>query len=164
MVGDNKRVLAAGFDLEFRLGSHGPGLAHDLYVNLQILPPRPNSTAAVMPVDTDNWSGRHSLGRITNLVSNESFKLAPLAIVNPITLRFSLVPPFESPLIYQIGYGHSGSPITKIEGIVKPEILQAVYDALVAAKGDEEKKDAGYQFIVTVMDIKDPAATHDRKT
>ena len=162
VVKNDRTVLAAEFDLEFRLSSYGPGLARDLYVNLQILPPGPDSTALVMPVDTNNWSGRHSLGRFTNLVSNESFKLAPMAIVNPVTLRFSLVPPFESALIYEISYGHGGSPITKIEGRVKPEVLQAAYDVLAAAS-DQEKKEAGHQFIVTVMNIKDPGANQDRK-
>jgi hypothetical protein len=155
MVGNNRQVFAAEFDIEFRLSSYGPGLARDLYVNLHVLPPKGGSTALAMPVDTNNWSARHSLGRFTNLVSNEPFKLAPMAIVNPITLRFNLVPPFESALTYQITYGHGSSPITKLDSRVEPNILQTAYDAFMGA-GEERRKAASYEFIVAVMNIKDP--------
>jgi len=76
----------------------------------------------------------------------------PAAIVNPITLHFRFVPPFESDFIYEITFGHHASPVTKLEVRVKPDILQKAYNAFE----ESDDREAGFQFITTVMDIKDP--------
>jgi hypothetical protein len=144
---------AAEFDLGFMLGSHGPGVARDLYVNVQLIPSRGGSTAAIAIPDKVNWSGHHAFGRITNIVSNDSFKLAPEAFVQPIIFELSFRPPFESDLFYEITFGHQASPVTKVTARVKPVVLTQAHETLLKA-GDSDEK-TGREFVETVMDLKD---------
>jgi len=149
---------AAEFDLGFMLGSHGPGVARDLYVNVQLMPPTGGSTAAVVIRDKINWSGHHAFGRITNIISNDAFKLAPEAFVQPIVLKFSFVPPFETDMFYEFTFGHRGSPVRKLNARIKPDVLTWAHETLL--KNGDSNKDAGSESVQTVLDIKD---TDDRR-
>ena len=144
---------AAEFDLGFMLGSHGPGVARDLYVNVQLIPSRGGSTAAIAIPNKVNWSGHHAFERITNIVSNDSFKLAPEAFVQPIIFKLSFMPPFESDLVYEITFGHQTSPVTKVNTRVKPEVLTQAHEALLKTGDSDEKTRRA--FVETVMDLKD---------
>jgi hypothetical protein len=153
LVETTGKQWAAEFDLGFMLGSHGPGVARDLYVNVQVIPPRGGSTAAIVIQDKLNWSGHHAFGRITNIVSNDNFKLAPQAFVQPIIFKLSFVPPFDSDLFYDITFGHQTSAVTKVSARVKPEVLTEAHQVFLKA-GDSHEK-TGREFVETVMDLKD---------
>jgi hypothetical protein len=154
LVDNGQGYPAIECDVDFRLGSHGPSLARGLYVNLQILPPKDLSSAAFIPVDPTNWSYRHSLGRMTNLVANDSFKLAPMATVSPVTLKLKFIPPFNSDFIYELTFGHESSPISKMDGRLTPIELQNAYETFVSAS-QSSRVSAGHEFVETVMRMKD---------
>jgi hypothetical protein len=115
VVAKSSAQMAAEFAIGFMLGSHGPGVARDLYVNLRISSPEGPSTAAVSISDQTNWTGHCAFRAVWNLVSRDSFKLAPEAMVQPIVLYLSFAPPFESEFWYKITFGHHSSPVRKVE-------------------------------------------------
>jgi hypothetical protein len=139
----------ADFALGFMLKSNGPGIARDLYADVQMLPPGTRTSIAVDP-DADHWTGYRVLGVVFNLFSKDSFRLAPGGLANPFTLRCQFAPPFERPLKYEISFGHQGSPAAYVRAEVSPTTIQDAYDALVAAKGAYE---AGTAFVKSVMAI-----------
>jgi hypothetical protein len=115
VVAKSSAQMAVEFAIGFMLGSHGPGVARDLYVNLRISSPEGPSTAAVSISDQTNWTGHCAFRAVWNLVSRDSFKLAPEAMVQPIVLYLSFAPPFESEFWYKITFGHHSSPVRKVE-------------------------------------------------
>ena len=125
-------------NLGIQLGSHGPGLARDLYLNVDFLPPRGDTKMWVIP-DKSNWSGNFGYGRTCQIVSNDSFKLAPQSFTQPVTLKIILAPPFESDLYYKIIFGHEGSPTRKVEKTVMREAIQDAYERFSVESADEEK-------------------------
>jgi hypothetical protein len=145
-------LVAVECSIGFMLGSHGPGLARDLYVNLKIFPPKGASQGAVSISDQTNWTGQHAFGVMWNLVSIDAFKLAPQSMTRPIVLQLSFAPPCESDFWYEITFGHQGSPVRKVEARVIPEVLQEAYEACKdSGEGDEIRR----EFIDIVMDIKE---------
>ena len=101
-------LVSVECSIGFMLGSYGPGLARDLYVNLQIFPPRGASHCVVSISDQINWTGQNAFGVMWNLVSIDAFKLAPQSMTQPIVLHLSFAPPFESDFRYEITFGHGG--------------------------------------------------------
>jgi hypothetical protein len=126
------------FNFGIQLGSHGPGLARDLYLNLDFVKPKGNTQMWVTP-DKTNWTGNFAFGRMTQLVSMDSFKLAPQSFTQPLTLKIVFVPPFEGDLSYKIVFGHEGSPTRKVEAVVSKGTIQVAYKSfLKSSQRDEE--------------------------
>src|SRR5437899_773496 len=86
-------VHAAVFTVGFMLGSHGPGIARDLYVNIKMLPPGDATTIAMQIMET-NWTGRQSLGVWSSFVAGDASKLAREGAVTTLTSDCTLAPPF----------------------------------------------------------------------
>jgi hypothetical protein len=140
------------FVLGFRLGSWGPGLARDLYVNVQMRPPGGPSEFAVGPADND-WKSRQHFGVIADFVSVDGFKLAPLGQVLVFRWLARIEPPFESGLEYEISFGHAASPVRQVIWKLSAEELQGAFDRFVSSRQDAEN---GRQFVKDVMGLERP--------
>lgn len=132
---------AVSFDAGFLLSTNGPGLVRDIFVTAELGSPGGKSLLKYGFKDTENWSGSQALGYRFSIVSNDGFKLAPGAIIQPFFLTYRLQPPFGQPIQVIFSYGHRDSSTTKVEHLVSPADLQAAYDAY--------------------FDDKTPAAEHD---
>lgn len=126
------------FNLGIQLGSHGPGLARDLYLNVNFMKPKGNTQTWITP-DKTNWTGNFASARMIQLVSLDSFKLAPQSFTEPLTLKIVFVPPFEGNLSCKIVFGHEGSPTRKVETAVSKDAIQVAYERfLISSQRDEE--------------------------
>lgn len=127
-----------GIEINFgiQIGSHGPGLARDLYISLDFLRPKGGSQAWITP-DKLNWTGTFNFGRITQLVSNGAFKLAPQSFATPIIIKLVLARPFESDLSCKLVFGHEGSPTRKVEKSVNRELIDKAFDEYLGMAADQ---------------------------
>jgi hypothetical protein len=125
---------AISFSAGFLLSTNGPGLVRDIFVTAELGSPDGKSELKYGFKDVATWSGSKALGYRFSIVSNDGFKLAPGAIIEPFFLSFRLEPPFIKPLHVILSYGHRESPTTKVEHLVTPAELQAVYDSYFAAR------------------------------
>ena len=81
-----------------------------------------------------------AFGRITQLVSVDSFRLAPQSFCTPITVKLILTPPFQSGLSFKLTFGHEGSPTRKVEGGVSKEVLRSAFDSFVEMSDEDLEK------------------------
>jgi len=132
---------AITFQAGFLLSTNGPGLAHDIFVTAELGTPDAKSELKYGFRDKSIWDGSMALGYRFSVVSKDTFKLAPGAIVQPFFLTYRLEPPFLSPLHVIVSFGHRDSPTTKIERIVAPADLQSAYDSYFAKKTTEAEKE-----------------------
>jgi hypothetical protein len=137
------------FQLGFVLGSHGPGMARDLYVNIKTFRPKGRTEIAIQP-DSTNWTGHNAYGVLTNLVSKDSFKLSPGSLIQPFVFAVRAIPPFESEFSYEITFGHGASQMRRIETRVSPEKLVAAHQAFATAAWSS---DVGRRFVEDFMDL-----------
>jgi len=146
------------FAIGFTLRSHGPGFAKDLYVSAKVAASKPEgpSNVCITLSDQHNWIEQYPKGAFKNLVSKDSFKLAPGALTQPLMLEYTLIPPFLSELSYEITFGHATSPVRMIEGKADKETLQQAFDELLKDIKDIDKKEkAKINFVKKVMALKD---------
>jgi hypothetical protein len=106
------------FNFGIQLGSHGPGLARGLYLNADFGIPAGGTKMWFEP-DRTNWTGNFAFARMIQLVSHDSYKLAPEAFATPLTIKVVFAEPFESDLYYKIVFGHDDAPTRKIEQAVQ---------------------------------------------
>jgi len=128
---------AITFTAGFLLSTHGPGLVRDLFVTAELAAPGGASELKYGFKDAQNWTGSRALGYRFSIVSNDAFKLAPGAIIEPVFLSFRLQPPFQSALHLIISYGHRDSPTTLTEVLIAPGELQTKYDLYFADRTTE---------------------------
>ena len=137
----------------FALVNQGPGIARELYVNARLFPPNGKSRAKYDVVDPTNWTGQVALGVMLNLISNESYRLAPNAMVQPFSMELYFLPPFESDFSFEITFGHQNWPMRKLATTVQRGKIATAYGLFVAGRGeptDETKK----LFMVEVFPFK----------
>lgn len=140
----------------FMLCSNGPGMARDLYVNLLLHPPGEPTKFMVSTTQDRNWSGYTGFGgMVTHLVAGDTFKLAPGARIQPLTLEFELKPPFKDELYYEFTYGHGGSPMKKLEARVTPAELDSAYANFFGSPHDNE---AGKRLLHAALKIEEKEA------
>jgi hypothetical protein len=125
-------LSALALELGIIFTTNGPGLARDIFLNAMLQVPSGPSKIAFTGPDTSIWSGRVFLGNTISVVSRDSFKLSPRAIIPSITLQVRLAPPFGGDLWYTLFYGHGASATTKIEARVPAEELTRLFDELRA--------------------------------
>lgn len=103
----------------------------------------------------------HFFGCITQVLANESFRLAPQVIVQPVTLTFSLIPPFPERLYMKITTGCSGSSIKELSHELSPAELQALYDEFVTQRRSEKARREFARRIVGARDRDQEAGTYE---
>lgn len=138
----------ARFRIGLLLTNRSPVIARDVYVIVMVLPPGGNSTVGVEFPDLQNWSVNHAFGCITQILCKDSFRLAPHVVCQPVTLTFSLVPPFPERLVLKITTGCTGSPIKESRHQLVPEELQGLYAAFAAS---HEDVDSGREFVRKIV-------------
>lgn len=119
------------FDVNFQLMTGGPGVVRDLYLSIRLPAIYGGVGVGIKFLDPQNWTGHNAYKQIIGLVSKDGFKLAPGAVIAPITLVFTLAPPFLGPLSFEFKYGHAESPVNVVEAALEPAALQAAYDVIV---------------------------------
>jgi hypothetical protein len=130
----------ARFRIGLLLTNRSPAVARDLYLSVMVIPPGGNSTIAVEFPDLQNWSANHVFGCITQVLCKDSFRLAPHVVCQPVTLTFSLVPPFPDRLQLKITTGCGGSPIKEFKHRLAPEELERLYAEFAAHRRDAEAR------------------------
>lgn len=137
---------AITFQAGFLLSTNGPGLVHDIFATAELGAPGGKSELKYGFKDKSIWDGSMALGYRFSIVSKDTFKLAPGAIVQPFFLTYRLEPPFLTPLTVIISFGHRDSPTTKIEHIVSPADLHSAYDSYF----DKKTSEAEQEFMRTI--------------
>jgi len=138
----------ARFRIGLLLTNRSPAVARDVYLSVMVIPPGGNSTIAVEFPDLQNWSANHVSGCITQVLCKDSFRLAPHVVCQPVTLAFSLVPPFPDRLQLKITTGCGGSPIKEFKHRLAPEELERLYAEFAAHRRDAE---ARHQFVHRIV-------------
>jgi hypothetical protein len=146
-------LSAFGLKLGILLTTHGPGLARDIFLNAVLQVPEGPSEMSFTTPDATIWDGRVFLGNTISLVSKDSFKLSPRAIIPTITLQVKFAPPFESDLWYVLYYGHHASPTTKLESRISADELTRLFEELRAAPGSVKDDDV-YRRALGVLETK----------
>ena len=138
-------------ELYFVLNNRGPSLARDLYVSTFLDCPKGPTQGRIFSADPSNWSVSSVIDMMITAISNDSFKLAPGGLVQPIYFRFIFVPPFESGLRYKITYGHRNSPVQTVGADIEASTIQEAFSKFIQSGGNT---DLGQTFIKTVMSLK----------
>jgi hypothetical protein len=90
------------------LSSTGRAIARDLYVNVYTYPPGPNCTVTLEGVDVVRWDRHDVTSNFWNLISRESVRVAPGAMIEVGAVSIQVNPPFTRPLTLEISYGCEG--------------------------------------------------------
>ena len=122
------------FHAQIVLHNAGPGIARDIYLNIELWPPGPNSRM-VATVVSNEWAHEEIAGMIVSTMSKESFRLGPLGATAPLTLSFELAGPFERALTCKISYGCTGAPGKLIERSAEPNQLDALLRSTMVPTG-----------------------------
>lgn len=120
----------------FAMWNQGPGIARELYVNARLFQPKGKSRAKYELVDQTNWTGHVALGHMLNLISKNSYRLAPNAMVQPFSMELYFLPPFESELFYEITFGHQNWPMQKLTATVELARVESAYNLFMAGQGE----------------------------
>jgi hypothetical protein len=136
------------------LQSKGPGILRDLYVNLMMTGPGDRTDIELDP-DTNNWIVQRAFGVMFNLVSKETFRLAPFSLAQPLVLKVTLAPPFEKDLKYTFTFGHGTSPVRRLRVAVPVEHLRQAYEQFV---GEPDAEGAGHAFVRAAMGLQEQEA------
>ncbi len=131
-----QRTESVRFELHFILNNQGPGLARDLYVSTFLDCPEGPTQGQVSSADPSNWSTSSVIDMMSTAVSNDSFKLAPASLGQPIYFDFMFMPPFESGLRYEITYGHGNSPVQKIYADIDAATIQEAFSKFIQSRGN----------------------------
>jgi hypothetical protein len=121
--------------LTFALVNGGPGIARELYVNVRVFRPDGSSRLLYKPLDEQNWSGKVALGHMFNMFSKDSYRLAPGAVAEPVSIELYLLPPFTSKLVYEITFGHQNWPMRKLVASVEPNKIAQAYGLFLSGQG-----------------------------
>jgi hypothetical protein len=122
--------------LGFALANKGPGIARELYVNAKFFPPRGGSEVKFQTLDETNWTGRFALDHLLNLISTDSYKLAPGGVAEPFSIELYLRPPFASDLFYEITFGHQNWPTLKLAATTQLVTIADAYIRFTAGLGE----------------------------
>lgn len=150
----------AWFRIGLLLTNRSTAIARDVYLSVTIIPPGTNNRIAVEFPDLQNWSANQAFGCITQVLANETFRLAPHVVVQPVLLSFWLVPPFSERLYMKITTGCAGSPVKQFIHRLSPEELQKSYDEFVAHHQSEGACRTFARRIVGGVDRDEEAGTY----
>jgi len=134
IIGDPRIV---GFKIGVMLTNRGPGIARDVFLNVVVWPPEgPSEVSYSFPVPAD-WQGGVVLQNRAQIISKDHVKLAPEAIITPLVILVKLQPPFLTPFVFELSYGHGGSPTTKVEGRTMHGELELAFARTVLHRDEE---------------------------
>jgi Putative DNA-binding domain len=152
MSGSNRGIISSHpmpentpyFSVGFVLRNEGVGVARDLYVNLEVGLPGPECALGVYPQrqgqQQPGWTHYSSFDHVHHLVSNDSFKLAPGAMVEPLHFSLFVTPPFDSVLFYRLTFGAVGTSVNTLAESIPPKEVQSAHDSFM--KSDRSKQAA----------------------
>ena len=149
-------VESVEFLIGFMFTNDGPGVVRDLYVTAKLFPPRGGTQASFKVFDRQNWTGTFDVGVVLSLVSKDSYKLAPKAWAVPFGMQFSVAPPFETNLEYEITFGCQGSPARLVRTTVDRATINAAYDSFLRDRG---AGDSAHQVVTDMLGLKAPDIT-----
>lgn len=113
----------------------GPGIARELYVNTKVFCPNGTSKVSYNPREQDNWMGTVGLGHIFSVISRDGYRLPPGAVAEPFSIELYFSPPFKSPLVYEITFGHQNWPMRTLAATVDCEKIAKSYSQFIAGTG-----------------------------
>lgn len=131
----------------FCLVNGGPGIAKDVFLCLTVIPPSEEPRFVVDRTDMQNFTGTFSYGIHWSTISADNFKLPPDGKCQPLTLHYSLKPPFDRKLFVKLVFGAEGTPTQ--ENIFEKTIdeLKVIYDEAMKFKGSTEEVYSVYDQI-----------------
>jgi hypothetical protein len=124
----------------------GPGIARDLFMNIEIGTPGTASQIAIEPSATSDWTGFRSFGYHFSLVAKASLRLPPEAQLSPAAIKYKLSKPFDSNLEVSIMTGAGGSVPFRYNACRTPLELERLYTSLIAVWPHEEKRKAASEY------------------
>ncbi|MEW6408631.1 MAG: ATP-binding protein [Nitrospirota bacterium] len=140
----------------FMIGSQGPGIASDLFMNaMAISTPGDNCDLWFEVPNPDDWTGRFSFGRQISLISKPDIRLPPESQIQPFIMFLQLAPPFSRDLIIDGICGCGQSPPYKFR-IEKDNItIEKLYNNFMEKNKEglliEEEK---INFVKDLLNIK----------
>ncbi len=118
----NIAVVAATISLT----NSGRAIARDLFLNFWAFPPGPNCRVSLTPPNTDKWE-QYQLMNLWNIISRESYRLAPGANAPIAMYELHLLPPFDATYSLDLGYGCEGAERRQDRTDIAPKDIDAVY-------------------------------------
>lgn len=117
------------------LKSNGPGIARDLYVNIGVQLPE-HWDIYFLPVDETRWTEHQEYANTQQLLTHETFRLAPFGTLPVVTFGIKLLAPFPAPFLLRITYGHGTAPPQELRHEVCAEDLARIWGDANAALVD----------------------------
>lgn len=134
----------------FEIHNNGPGIASDLFMNLNTMSLPGENCKSAPDVDAPHWiiqipKGFKKGQEIVNAISRDYLRLAPEAFNTPISILLDIAPPFTEKLIIDGNCGCGQSPSCKFRIENDCKTIEDIYNNFVE-KGkncilpDEEKR------------------------
>ena len=115
--------------LGIMIRNQGPGIATDLFVNVLVRSvPSGRCQLAFEHPDPDNWSGVFSFRRQMSLICRPEFRLPPESQAQPLLMKISLSPPFESPVDIKGLVGSGTGPPYRFHFFNSAENIASLYE------------------------------------
>ena len=131
---DEEKCINCSIGLFLR--NKGKGMAKDVFVNSLIHSSGGENCQIGWQMNDNKFSGYDMFRRGSNLMSNNSFRLAYGQGVQPIVYTFKFKPPFSEDLKLDFTVGAEGQAPNQLEIRTKKEDLAKAYDLFVANKTD----------------------------
>ncbi len=116
---------AVTFIANLILLNRGPGIARDLYVNLETKAP----VRVGAHIALNDWSQTRVSNESFSAISQEGARLGPNGSISLMGVTFQLDGRSQEPLVYTLSYGCADSTITYIEHTVPSDELQKIIRA-----------------------------------
>ena len=131
-------ISSIHFVAAIQLHNRGPGIARDLFVNVETWSIEHGASVKARP-RLENWLHEESFGVLFASVSSVDFRLAPGGVTVPVTLEFDFDfrATFEQNLTMRITYGCGTCPPARLERIVEPAVLNQLFHRGTPPKGKE---------------------------
>jgi len=110
----------------------GRAIARDLYINVFVYPPGTNSKVKLEDVDIVRWDRHDVSANFWNLISRESVRVAPGAMIQVGAFTVDVRGPFTRPLSIDVSYGCEGAEKGQWRVDVSPDEIARICDALHA--------------------------------
>jgi hypothetical protein len=151
-------------NLEFLIGNGGPGIASDLFFNINVVSRPTNCKIFMKMVDIESWEVRSAFGVKWSAISKQHVRLAPDFFYEPFQLFVEIFSPFDKSLNFTCLCGCGSSPVYRSEFGNGAEKLQEMYEKFfIVVRTGIYTPEYGHNFIKEFLAVpKDEMFRNDR--
>ncbi|MDD4201998.1 MAG: ATP-binding protein [Candidatus Omnitrophica bacterium] len=124
----------------FTVNNNGVGIAHDIFINIDIATlPGPNCKAWYDVIDKNIWMAHLDYGHKLGVICKNEFRLAPKGVSRAIVLNLSLKPPFTDKLKIESDLGSEGAEPFYGYIMSEKERVEKYYEKILKVGSEKER-------------------------